>query len=246
VIVRPTSMLAPAASVADNGFDDTFDGSGAMKARWTLYDDTSNMTVTQAGGRYHALVDDNTGDQQLWYLTDQARMDWMLLTFPFEVIATNIGIGTVGDTQTANVPGVDTHASPWQFCGVCVHVLTMATVSYRLWTVGHRGGTHYTIESKNSLNGANNIADGGADLCPLGRADIRLVGNADSTITPFYRLPGDTTWLGSGAGMPDAGFQSPEPFAATANVGLLSYTFGLQSEPFVGTCDAWTVVSDGA
>jgi hypothetical protein len=216
------------------------DGAPFNPAIWSEYQPSVHTTREQRGGRSRIVVDDNTGDKTLWYLTDDghAVFEAAPVAFPFERIAHNIGIGKTGDSQTAPIPGTDTIASPWMFSGVLVHGLTLGSLEYRGCFVGHRGGTNYTYEQKNSPGtGTNNIVDGGANVAPLGRLDLRIVGTASNEVEFYFRQPGGTTWTRC----TEAQFQLPT-FAATCRVGFLAYTFAGSSMPFVGTMDRWEVV----
>lgn len=222
---------------ADNGFDDLFeDVSGSpMKARWTQLNGV-DLPITQTAGRMRADVQDNTGERTLWFNADQGRLDYQVVTFPFTIELSNIGIGQQGDSQAVPVPGVTyPELLPWNFCGAMIHVLNPLTVSYRLLTAGHRGSfALYTLEAKNTLAGASNTVDGGTNLVPSGRVDMQIIGASPGNTVVFnYRQVGDLIWLPA----PVAPFNNPEPFAATALFGPATYTFLLQSMPFVGTCD---------
>lgn len=247
MIIKPVSVLASGAA-PDNGFDDTFDGSGAMKARWTQFIDPTvpqddGEFPTQTDGRYRRLVvHDYADDRQLWFNAQQGQLYYQTLTFPFEVHALNIGIGLTTNSQTAPVPDVDMAAQPYAFCGVVVHVTTLTTMSYRANLVGHRGPSAYTIECKNTNAGSSNVIDeGNGFLGTTTRADLRVVGNADNTCTFYYREVGDSTWIATS--VPPS--QNPEPFGATVHVGLVAYDFLYPGVDFVGTCDEWIVVSNG-
>jgi hypothetical protein len=244
-IVKPVGLIA---SAFDNGFDDNFNGSGPLNpARWSTYIDaavpTDTMVPSQTAGRYRKLVDIFAGDPTLWYNADQARLDYQTLTFPFEAIAYNVGIGLPGDSQAVPVPGVDMVAEPYAFCGVLIHIPTLTTASYRSCVFGHRGPTAYTIEQKNTLTGVSNVVDQGPGVLPLGRGDLRIVGNAPgNTLDFFYRQPGTPPWVA----VTEAGFSNPEPLPASVEVGLVTYAFGFPGSDFVGTCDEWRVISNGA
>lgn len=218
----------------NNGFDDLFeDANGTpMKPRWTNYQE-ANCVVTQQDGRYRALIDDNDTNQNGWFQGNQGRADWQLISFPFEVIAFNVGAGLPGDSQTAPVPGVDVAASPYCQCSLMVHVETQATRSYQMITAGHRGSSTYAIISTSANVGSSGTNDLGDDSAPLGRADLRVVGDdVANTLEFFYRLPGDAIWIPHS--LPVA--QTPT-FGENVYVGLASGTFLTASLPFVGTCD---------
>ena len=221
---------------ASDGFDDDFETGGSLDpALWTTYQSGSTGGVTLVSGRYRNLIDDDsgTGNRSLWFNAADGRMDYQTPgSLTFEFIAYNVGIGTLADSQ-AVVP--DT--GDFQFCGIMVHVETLATVSYRTYLVGHRGGTAFTIEAKNTLNGSSNTTDEGANFTSgATRMDLRVVGNGDGTVSFYNRtaLSSDPWTLGT-----SAGFQNPEPFGVNMRVGLVAYKFDEFAADFVGTCDAW-------
>lgn len=192
--------------------------------------------VSRKNGRYHANLTSNTDNVTLHYHEDQGRLDAKKLTFPFEFIARNIGIGTQEDSQT--VPTADN--SPYNFCGVQVHVLDLATPSSSHVVVGHRGPTGFTIEGKNTNNGSSSVDDIGTNTVPDGRADIRIVGHEDRTLSIYWQVPNLTSanddWVlynGTGNLPGTAPIYEDEVY-----VGLITYAFEQTGVPFVGTCDS--------
>ncbi|GAB4249118.1 MAG: hypothetical protein Tsb0034_28470 [Ekhidna sp.] len=215
---------------------DSFDGSGSL-IDYVTNNASALPDVGRSDGRYRANLVDNTDNITLHYHEDQGRLDAKRVDFPFEFIARNIGVGTQSDSQTAPSGSGD----PFIFCGVQVHTLDLASPNSSHVVVGHRGSTHFTIEGKNTLNGVSSVNDAGANIVPEGRADIRIVGNADRTITVYWQLPnfGDSSndnWVlynDTGA-LPGT---APE-FGESVYVGLITYAFYSTGLPFVGTCDA--------
>lgn len=224
----------------DNGGGFTGDLTDDFAGTGDLIDYVTNNAsalpdVGRVDGRYHASLIDNTNNVTLHFHDDQGRLDAKRLSFPFEFIARNIGIGTQDDSQTA--PSADN--SPYNFCGVQVHVLDLATPSSSHVVVGHRGSTAFTIEGKNTNEGSSAVNDIGANTVPDGRADIRIVGNEDHSLTVYWQVPnlgsGDDNWtLYNDTGeLPG----TAPTYADEVYVGLITYAFELTGVPFVGTCD---------
>ena len=211
---------------------DTFAGTGALSG-YTTNNADALTDVGRDDGRYRALVTDNDQNQTLHFNEAQGRLDAKLVEFPFDVVVRNIGVGTPEDSQVAP-PAT---GNPFVFAGVQVHVTDLDDPNSAHVVVGHRGGTHFTIEGKNTLNGDSSVNDAGAHVAPSGRADIRIVGNADRTLTVYWQTPGagsatDSWTLYNGTG------ELPGPqaeFGNTAYIGLITYAFHSTGLPFVGT-----------
>ena len=218
----------------ENKFIDSFDGDGDLEG-YTTSNASALPDVIQSNGRYLATLTDNAQNQTLHYNQDQGRLDARLIRFPFEFIARNIGIGSITDSQIAPAHAND----PYNFAGVQVHVLDLEDPNSAHVVVGHRGPTGFTIEGKNTLNGSSSVNDNGANSVPEGRADIRIVGNNDRTITVYWQQPnlgaGEDNWqLYNGTGeLPGAA----PVFENDVYVGLITYAFYTTGVPFVGTCD---------
>src|SRR5690606_22349181 len=108
--------------------------------------------------------------------------------------------------------------------------------------VGHRGPTSFTVEGKQTTNGSSNVDDDGAGIVPEGRADIRIVGNPDHTLTVYWQPPNPNPGVDADAWNPYGGDGllpgEPPPFGPSVYVGLITYAYGQTGIPFVGTCDA--------
>lgn len=228
-----TTNLPP---VAAGSFSDRFDGTGVLES-YTTNKPEALPDVQRYDGRYRANLTDNSNDVTLHYNEDQGRLDAKAVSFPFDVIARNVGIGTQADSQVAPAPD----GNPYLFAGIQVHVTSLESANSSHVVVGHRGGTHFTIEGKNTVDGSSSVNDAGANIVPAGRADIRIVGNADKTLTVYWQVPnidgaGEDAWqLYNGDGnLPG---QTPQ-YGETVYVGLITYAFGIRGVPFVGTCDA--------
>ncbi|MDB4292128.1 hypothetical protein N9954_01880 [Maribacter sp.] len=216
---------------------DDFNGSGAL-VDYVTNNEAALPQVTQSEGRYHALLTDNTNNITLHFHEDQGRLDAKLLEFPFEFIARNIGIGTVADAQIAPTDA----NGPYLFSGVQVHVADLDSFNSSHVVVGHRGSAGFTIEGKNTVNGDSSVNDIGKNTVPSGRADIRIVGNDNRTLTVYWQLPNMNyqTTADSWTMYKDTGIlpgASPT-YGNSVYVGLITYAYGSTGVPFVGTCDA--------
>ncbi|MEO9870976.1 hypothetical protein [Ekhidna sp.] len=217
-------------------FIDSFEGNGDLVG-YTTNNPEVLPNVGRRSGRYYAELIDNSDNQTLHYHEQQGRLDAKLVSFPFEFIARNIGIGTIEDSQVA--PSAS--GEPFNFAGVQLHVLDLESPNSAHVVVGHRGSTSFTIEGKNTLNGNSSVNDIGINEVSDGRADIRIVGKDDNTVTVYWQLPNlnhadkeDNWTLYNGTGnLPG---QAPT-FGEEVYVGLITYAFYTTGVPFVGTCD---------
>jgi hypothetical protein len=231
-------------NAATNNAVDTFDGSNPLL---TTSNNTSALPdITFDSGRYIANLTDNSGDITLHYNADQGRLDAALVSFPFEFIARNIGISPLG-----NPDGVHTPPSEWtyNFAGVQVHTLDLNSANSSHVVVGHRGsGAHYTIEGKNTLNGSSSVNDIGANIVPNAKADLRIVGNNDRSITVYWQLP--NTALGSNPDNwqtygTDGSLPGTAPsYGSQVYVGLITYAFANTGVPFSGVCDSIEIIQN--
>lgn len=222
----------------EGSFIDSFEGSGDL-IDYITNNSEALPNVARVNGRYRAELVDNTDNVTLHFNDQQGRLDAKLLAFPFEFIARNIGIGTVEDSQTAPSHSND----PYNFAGVQVHTIDLSSPNSSHVVVGHRGPTGFTIEGKNTVNGSSAVNDNGSNSVPDGRADIRIVGNEDRTITIYWQAPGssDDQWvLYNGTG--ELPGQAPE-FGEEVYVGLITYAFYTTGLPFVGTCDEIEIIN---
>ncbi len=191
--------------------------------------------VSVKEGRYHAIVSDNTNDKTLHFNQHQGRLDAVKVQFPFRVIARNIGVGTLQDSQVP--PG--TEGDPVIFAGIQVHDLDMNKRDSAHIVVGHRWRTHYTVEGKNTVDGKSSVSDEGANAAPNTRADLLIIGNKDRTLTVFWQLPvkpGEKDqWkpYGKKGKLPG---MAPS-FGESVYVGLITYAQKQAGLPFVGTAD---------
>jgi hypothetical protein len=231
-----------------------FDGTGPVEnmAGVTTNNASALPDVTQTDGRYRAALTDNTDNITLHYNNDQGRLDAWLTRFPFEFIARNIGIGTVADSQTPP----PFQANAYNFAGVQVHVASdLDSPNSAHVVVGHRAPTAFTIEGKNTSNGSSSVDDIGANSVPDGRADIRIVGDANGDLSVYWQTPnlGHTTqpdnWIPYDGGNSSNG-QLPGTQAdfggngSLVYVGLITYAFYDVGVPFVGTCDSIELIEN--
>lgn len=222
-----------------NSLSDDFETDGDLTG-FITNNESALPDVAKVDGRYRANLTDNANNVTLHFNENQGRLDAKLVTFPFEFIARNIGIGTQEDSQTAPLH----QGNEYIFSGVQVHALDLSQPNSSHVVVGHRGGTGFTIEGKNTLNGSSSVNDTGANIVPDGRADIRIVGETDNTITVYWQLPNqqqDNWTLYNDTGQ----LPGTAPiYSDSVYVGLITYAFELNGVPFVGTCDGIEVTSD--
>ncbi len=219
---------------------DSFAGTGALKG-YTTNNASALPDVGRTSGRYRANLTDNSDNVSLHFNNEQGRLDAKLVEFPFDIVVRNIGIGTQANSQNAPVP----NGSPYVFAGIQVHTKNLDVRNSSHVVVGHRGGTHYTIEGKNTVNGNSSVNDAGANIVGDGRADIRVVGNVDRTLTIYWQTPNPdpggepdswNLYRGTGA-LPG----NNPAYGKSVWVGLITYAFGSNGVPFVGTADALEV-----
>lgn len=216
----------------DQSLSDDFEIAGELTG-FVTNNPNSLPDVVKVDGRYRANVVNNDNNITLHFNEFQGRLDAKLMAFPFEFIARNIGIGTQENSQVAPSSSGD----PYIFSGVQVHVPDLESRNSSHVVVGHRGPTEFTIEGKNTLDGNSSVNDAGEGIVPDGRADIRIVGNEDHTITVYWQLPEqevDDWTLYNGTG--DLPGTAPT-YGDSVYVGLITYVFELNGLPFVGTCD---------
>lgn len=238
-----TSMV----TVYDNSNSavDSFDGRNPILI--TSNNQASLPKVNMTTGRYIAELDDNTDNVTLHFNENQGRLDATTVHFPFEVIARNIGISDL-TLNSAPVP----LGNEFIFSGVQVHVSDLESMNSSHVVVGHRGGTSFTIEGKNTVNGTSSVNDNGADSVPQGRADLRIVGSLDRTLTVYWQTPNlnrpeqPDEWVlyGPTFQSPTQGRLPGQPpeFEETVYVGLITYAFGNNGIPFLGVCDEIEII----
>jgi len=217
---------------------DDFSGNGSLIG-YTTNNPTVLPDVTRTNGRYRANLIDNSGDKTLHFHNQQGRLDAKLATFPFTYIARNIGIGSQADSQVAP-PG---SGSRYIFAGIQVHVTDLNSRNSSHVVVGHRGsGAPFTVEGKNTVNNTSEVDDAGANIAPDGRADLRIVGNVDRTLTVSWQLPNLTGNVANDSWILYRGTGNLRGTAPSYDnnvyIGLITYAQGTNGIPFVGTADA--------
>lgn len=230
-------ILLPNNENQENYFIDSFDADGPL-LDFVTNNASALPNVSSFSGRYTAILEDNTNNVTLHFHEDQGRIDAKLISFPFEFIARNIGIGTLEDSQIAPTAA----NNPFIFSGIQVHDIDFNSINSSHVVLGHRGGTGFTIEGKNTVNGQSSVNDIGQNTIPNGRGDIRIVGNEDNTLTVYWQTPNleyattDDTW----ALYRDSGnLPGTSPvYDSEVYIGLITYAYGTKGVPFVGTCDA--------
>lgn len=223
---------------------DNFAGDGPL-LEYTTNNASAVPGVTRVNGRYRAEVLTNANNVTLHFNGSQGRLDAKVVSFPFEYIVRNIGIGTLSDSQTAPPDNI----SSYVFAGIQAHVYPdFNSLNSSHFVVGHRGGTENTVEGKNTVNGSSSVNDAGVNVVPDGRADLRVIGQADKTIRWYYQVPnfdvGNTAdnWIpyrGTGL-MPGVA----PIFGDTIYLGPITYAFGSNNVPFVGTIDSIELVGE--
>lgn len=189
-------------------------------------------------GRYIAELTDNQNNKTLHYHQQQGRFDGVVLSFPFKVIAHNIGIAPMGQ-PTANH---EYSGTAYLFAGLQVHHINFDQISSAHLVVGQRGGTHNTVEGKNTRNGVSSVNDIGANRLPQGRADLMIEGTANGGLIASWRIAGTTTWnLYNNTG--DLPGNTPDwGNGNQVYVGLITYAYGNSGVPFMGVADSLEVV----
>lgn len=241
---RPAKSLVEVSEALTSAID-RFDGQNPLLT--TINNQASLPKVTKTTGQYLAELDDNTDNITLHFNENQGRLDATSVRFPFEVIVRNIGISVLNQGSSPSPVG-----NEFIFAGVQVHVSDLDSKNSSHVVVGHRGGTSFTIEGKNTVNGSSTQNDNGENSAPEGRADLRIVGNPDHTLTVYWQLPNldrpaqQDEWLlyGPSFQVPTEGKlpgQAPE-FGDTVYVGLITYAFGNNGIPFLGVCDEIEVI----
>ena len=93
--------------------------------------------------------------------------------------------------------------------------------------------------------GSSSVNDIGGNRVPLGRADIRIVGNSDRSLSVSWQVPNanpgvnpDNWTLYRGTGVLPG--QAPS-YGAQVYIGLITYAFNTIGVPFVGTCDSFEI-----
>lgn len=209
---------------------------------------TSNnvMALPSVGtrcGKYVAELTDNSSNQTLHFNEDQGRFDGVSVTFPFSVIARNVGTASMGDLNSHH----SFNGSAYNFVGLQVHSQDLDSPNSAHLVVGQRGETVDTIEGKMTHNGSSNQSDIGSRQLPDGRADLMLVGDENGRIMAYWQLPNLTgddlndNWVSydETADLPGV---TPEWGGSTVYVGLITYAYYSNGLPFIGVADSLEVI----
>ena len=199
-------------------------------------------------GRYTAELLDNTGDRTLHFNNQQGRFDGVLLSFPFRVIARNLGIAPMNQPDTAHQP----IGTAYNFAGIQVHQQDLNGLNSAHVVVGQRGGTVNTIEGKMTLNGTSSVTDIGDSALPDGRADLMIVGQSDGSLLVYWQQPNLTgnpindSWIAYDDYLtnPPGVLPGDLPDWGVGNiyVGIITYAQGTNGVPFMGVLDSFEVV----
>ncbi len=206
-----------------------------------VFNNNANLLVVKRDNRFYTELTtaaNGTGQDTTFFDLDQGQLNSREMTFPFEVIALDIGIGTI-DTPLTSHPD----NAGYNFCGLHVHQRSandtefLANVNSSHCVVGHRGGTHNCVEFKNTLAGSSSQGDTGYDSVPLGRADLRVTGSAAGLLTWYYKEPGAANWLliNGGTGFPPG---TQPTYGASVDVGIITYAYTNTGLDFAGTCES--------
>jgi hypothetical protein len=205
---------------------------------FTTNNPTDLPNVGMRCGKYVAELTDNAGEKTLHFNNAQGRLDAVLVNLPFEAVARNIGPAKMGDVNSKqNVDGI-----AYIFAGLQVHHADLENRNSAHLVVGQRGYLQDTIEGKMTRDGRSGVNDIGAGNLPDGRADIRIVGDAQGILTAYWQTPnktGDTfndAWIlyNSTGRLPG---QQPVWDGDSVYVGLITYAAGNGGVPFMGVSD---------
>jgi len=199
-------------------------------------------------GRYTAELLDNTGDQTLHFNNSQGRFDGVLLSFPFRVIARNLGIAPMNQPTAVHQPS----GNAFNFVGIQVHQQDLNGLNSAHVVIGQRGGTVNTIEGKMTLNGSSQVTDIGDSALPNGRADLMIVGQNDGTLLVYWQQPNlsgnptNDSWIAYDDYLsnPPGVLPGDLPDWGVSNiyVGIITYAQGTNGVPFMGVMDSFEVV----
>lgn len=209
-----------------------------------VFNDNPNLLVVKRNNRLYGEVTvaaNGTGQDTTFFDLDQGQLNSRVMTFPFEVIALDIGIGTILDPLTSHPVN-----GGYNFCGLHVHQLSstidnnvefLANINSSHCVVGHRGGTHNCVEFKNTLAGSSSQGDTSFNSLPLGRADLRVTGSAAGLLTWYYKEPGAANWLliNGGTGFPPG---TQPTYGASVDVGIIGYAYTNTGLDFAMTCES--------
>lgn len=198
-------------------------------------------------GRYVAELFNNDNEKTLHYNNNQGRFDGVLLTFPFRVIARNVGVAPLNDPLAVH----QYSGNAYNFVGLQVHHQDLNNLNSAHVVVGQRGGVNNTIEGKMTLNGNSTVGDIGNNALPSGRADLMIVGQADGHLLVYWQTPNlsgapsNDNWFA----YQDAELNPPGTLpgdlplweSSGVYVGIITYSQGSNGIPFMGVIDSFEV-----
>ena len=211
-----------------NAFSDSFDGTNgsALDAGWSTYNGnraSSQLTVTQTGGRFNGAVVGQTGDNTLWANSDEGNFRYRTVTGDFEATAIRLGL--------ENGAG----SSSIQQCALMVRagLNTLEFIS-----AGNRNSVLSTIEKKVIRNGVMSVDDEGTNAITNNRCDM-MVERVGSLLTFSFRAANSSdAWVPVNL---DVLAGDRMTLTDTLQVGIAVY--GKDGCPdFIGTCDDFTII----
>jgi hypothetical protein len=226
-------------------FECTGDTPLAPLTGFTTNNASALPTLGKRCGKYMADVLTNANNVTLHFNDRQGRFDGVQVSFPFTAIARGVGIAPLQQPDSPLVvPGA------YLFSGVQVHHANLNNLNSAHVVVGQRGSKANTIEGKHTRNGSSSQDDIGANALPDGRADIRIVGNADQTLTVYWQPhqpDAEDNWIlyeapGSGRTPGVLRGDAPEWGSSTVYVGLITYAFEQLGVPFSGVIESFEVI----
>ena len=150
----------------------------------TSYNPSAVPDVGVRGGRFYAEILTNESEQTLWDGPNQGRVDGRLFDLPVEVIGRGMGVAPIGDDSAA-LPYLSSYYAK---SFIQVHDEDPSKTDYLHVAVGHRGGPN-TIEDKRTNSGSTNAKNIQYNA-HNGRADVRLVVNADGSHETYWQQSG--------------------------------------------------------
>lgn len=233
----PPPPPPPGASFTDNFGEEVT----PLDSSYTTFNPAALPIVGRKAGRYYAELTSNNNNVTVFFNQGQGRFDAQLTSFPFEAIVRNVGIGRVSDSQTA--PAAQSNA--YTLAGLMVHAVDWNQRNSSFMVVGHRGSTPFTVEGKNTVNGTSHVTTLGSNQAPTGRADLRIVGNVNRTLTAYWQQPNPNPGVQTDNWIPYAGtgaLPGPTPaYGDQVYVGLITFASGTIGLPFVGTADGFQI-----
>lgn len=227
--------------------NDTFDGTGALGAHWSVYDDSAGgvINVGRDTDYFEGRVDDNSSNRTRWFDTEQGRLDYQTVVVPSsgvdEYILAGVGVGPVGD-RLADLPFLPNQFS---FCGLIVHDNVLTDQDYMFAVIGHRGSSDSsTIEIKGTTAGVSDVTDEGGDVLGTGvtHGDLRVEIDSGGVAKFSYRSLGTTPWtyinVGN-TGLVPSSFSLGSP-GTEFKLGIIGYASDTIGVPFLFTADSFT------